>query len=99
MGRTALTEGIARIRAIQDAIGSDAGLMVDCHWRLTPGCAAHLVDELEELDVTWLEDPFPEECTAEWIADARKARRPMNEHHRNPGRFGVGVVRNAAATL
>lgn len=65
-GKRASDVGVERVRAIRDAIGPDAKLMVDCHWRLSPGRAHALLPELEALDVAWIEDPFPEEAVAEW---------------------------------
>ena len=76
-GEKAVTKGLERIRAVRDAVGPDIKLMVDCHWRLTPLRARALVEELEHLNLSWLEDPFPEEATVEWLALQEHTKIPL----------------------
>lgn len=58
--RAAYAEGIARIAAVRDAIGPDVALMVDCHWRFSPGGAAALVRDVAPYALFWLECPVAE---------------------------------------
>ena len=59
--RRLLADGLARIAAVRQAIGRDARLLVDCHWRLGPETANQLLAEAEALGLYWIECPFPEE--------------------------------------
>jgi L-alanine-DL-glutamate epimerase-like enolase superfamily enzyme len=64
-----LDEGIAVVRAVREAVGSDLEIMVDLNqgWRmagdLTPALdfetITRLAAPLRELDVLWLEEPLP----------------------------------------
>jgi len=56
----AYAEGIARIAAVRDAIGPEVALMVDCHWRFSPGGAAALIRDVTPFALFWLECPVAE---------------------------------------
>ncbi len=58
--RAAYAEGLARIEAVRHAVGPDVALMVDAHWRFSPGGAAALVRDVARLDLFWLECPVAE---------------------------------------
>lgn len=58
--RAAYAEGLARIAATRDAIGPDVSLMVDCHWRFSPGGAAALIRDVAPQNLFWLECPVAE---------------------------------------
>ncbi|MEX2540917.1 MAG: mandelate racemase/muconate lactonizing enzyme family protein [Trueperaceae bacterium] len=73
----ALATALERVQAIRQAIGPQARLMVDCHWHLTPVLARRFVAELEPLQLTWLEDPFPESETEEWLSLQRDTDIPL----------------------
>ena len=63
--RAAYAEALARIGAVRDAIGPDRALMVDAHWRFSPGGAAALIRDLDDLRLHWLECPVAEANHAE----------------------------------
>ncbi len=63
--RAAYAEGLARIAAVRAAIGPDVALMVDAHWRFSPGGAAGLIRDLAEHRLFWLECPVAEANHAE----------------------------------
>ena len=63
--RAHYAEGIGRIAAVRAAIGPDAALMVDSHWRFSPGGAARLIRDLAPFDLFWLECPVAEANHAE----------------------------------
>lgn len=63
--RAAYAEGLARITAVRDAVGRDVDVMVDAHWRFSPGGAARLVQDVAPLGLFWLECPVSEANHAE----------------------------------
>ena len=58
--RAAYAEGLARIAAVRESIGPDIDLMVDAHWRFSPGGAAQLIRDVAEFRLFWLECPIAE---------------------------------------
>jgi galactonate dehydratase len=57
-GEAVAEPGIARLKALRDAIGPDATLMIDCHWRFTHATGPLLADIARSFDIAWIEDPF-----------------------------------------
>ncbi|MDO9503401.1 mandelate racemase/muconate lactonizing enzyme family protein [Falsiroseomonas sp.] len=58
--RAAYAEGLSRIAAVRAAIGPDIDLMVDAHWRFSPGGAAQLICDVADAGLFWLECPVAE---------------------------------------
>jgi galactonate dehydratase len=58
--RAAYTEGLARIAAVRAAVGPGVEVMVDAHWRFSPGGAAALIRDVEPFRLFWLECPIAE---------------------------------------
>jgi galactonate dehydratase len=58
--RSAYAQGLARIEAVRAAIGPRVALMVDAHWRFSPGGAAALIRDLAPFNLFWLECPIAE---------------------------------------
>lgn len=58
--RAAYAEGLARIAAVREAVGPDIAVMVDAHWRFSPGGAAGLIRDLAPFRLFWLECPVAE---------------------------------------
>ena len=52
-----VVDGIARIRAVREAIGPDARLMLDAHGSLNEAQAIRLALAAEEYDIDWFEEP------------------------------------------
>lgn len=52
--------GVARVRAVRQAIGSRVELMVDCHGRFDVAEALAVARALSDLDLLWLEEPVPD---------------------------------------
>ncbi len=50
-------DGIARIRAVRDAIGPNRRLMLDAHGSLNESQAIRLAQAAEEYDIDWFEEP------------------------------------------
>jgi galactonate dehydratase len=61
--RPLVATGLARLRAIRDAVGDGVELKVDCHERLTADEVHQLLPALDDLGVSWLEDAFAIERT------------------------------------
>jgi L-alanine-DL-glutamate epimerase-like enolase superfamily enzyme len=69
--RTRVEEGVAAVVAVREAVGDTMGIMVDLNqgWRmpgdLSPALQREAVravaERLRDLDVVWLEEPFPRE--------------------------------------
>lgn len=60
VNRAAYAEGLARIAAVREAVGPDVEVMVDAHWRFSPGGAAALIRDLAPFRLFWLECPVAE---------------------------------------
>jgi galactonate dehydratase len=73
--RAGYAQGLDRIAAVRDAIGPDVALMVDAHWRFSPGGAAALLRDVARLDLFWMECPVAEANHAE----IRRLRGMANE--------------------
>ena len=70
--------GIARVRAVREAIGPRAKLLVDCHGRFDRDSAPLVAEDLAKLDVGWFEEPVDPESNAEDLAEiARWAKMPI----------------------
>ncbi|WP_027229702.1 mandelate racemase/muconate lactonizing enzyme family protein [Phyllobacterium sp. UNC302MFCol5.2] len=74
--RTAIYGGLARVRAVRQAIG-DRRLMVDCHWRFNPDTARYVVDAAAELGLHWVECPLSE--TEDHLKELRSLRSRANK--------------------
>jgi galactonate dehydratase len=58
--RVAYASALARIAAVREAVGPRIDVMVDAHWRFSPGGAAGLIHDLAEFNLYWLECPIAE---------------------------------------
>ncbi len=58
-GRERTAEGLARIKAVADAV-PEAAVMVDCHWRFSEDAAHAVLPALEDARVSWFECPLAE---------------------------------------
>lgn len=63
--RAAYGEGLARIAAVRAAVGPAVDVMVDAHWRFSPGGAAGLIRDVAPFGLFWLECPIAEANHAE----------------------------------
>ena len=59
IGKPSAAEDLARLRAVREAIGPDAALMVDANQAFTRDEALRRTRLLEPLDLTWIEEPLP----------------------------------------
>lgn len=72
-----IDEGVARVDAVRRAIGSDARLMVDCHWRFNQMSATDATAELAQFNPYWIECPIDE--TVDNIPTLQKLRSAAND--------------------
>jgi len=56
----AIAAGLTRIAAVRAAIGAEAELLVDCHWRFDVPSAIAVLQACAEHRVCWFECPLPE---------------------------------------
>ncbi len=73
-----IDEGVARVDAVRRAIGSDARLMLDCHWRFNEMSAQQATAELAQFAPYWIECPIDE--TVDNIPTLLKLRSTANSH-------------------
>ena len=79
--------GLQRVRAVRDAVGPDAKVLVDCHSRFERDTAPLVVEQLAKLDVGWFEEPVqPTADLDDLAAIARWAPMPVAG-----GESGYGV--------
>ena len=75
---SAAAAGLERVRAVRDAIGPTARLLVDCHSRFTAATAPAIAFELAQAGVGWFEEPLqPRTAAADLAAIARHAPMPV----------------------
>ena len=64
-------EDARRIRTVREAVGKDIDLMIDANYKFTPMDARLLCREIEELNLTWFEEPLHQN-DARALADLRR---------------------------
>jgi len=69
-GHRRLQHGVACMRALREALGPEAWLMVDCHWRFDEARAMQALEALAPVGLHWLECPLAE-THAHWAATRR----------------------------
>ncbi|MFN8634074.1 MAG: mandelate racemase/muconate lactonizing enzyme family protein [Chloroflexota bacterium] len=65
--------GLARVAAVRAAVGPDARVLVDCHWRFDAASALEVATVLAELGAGWMEDPVPYEDGPAGVLAVRRA--------------------------
>jgi galactonate dehydratase len=55
-----IRDGMDRVYAVRDAIGPEARLLVDCHWRFDESRATALISDLARASPYWIECPMSE---------------------------------------
>jgi mandelate racemase len=77
IGYPTVADDVAVIRAMREAIGPDVSIMVDFNQSLTPAEAVQRMRVLDELDLTWVEEPTLAHDYAGHAEVAREARTPI----------------------
>ncbi|MDF2759567.1 MAG: galactonate dehydratase [Thermomicrobiales bacterium] len=76
-GKTRIEAGVAKVRAVREAIGPEVELMVDAHGRLSPPVAVRAAMALAPLGITFLEEPCLPGHAPALIRIARKSPVPI----------------------
>ena len=76
-GRQRIRHGIDCVLAVREALGPEARIMVDCHWRFDEQRAIETLKTLRDAKLHWLECPIAERQT-NWQA-MRRIRGAANE--------------------
>ncbi len=82
VGRPALADDVARVRAVRDLLGPDRALMVDANYALTVPQAIEAARAFEPFNLVWFEEPtIPDDYTGyATIADATGVPLAMGEN-------------------
>lgn len=74
---------IARVRAVREAVGDEVELLVDANTGYTLEDVRRVMPAYDELDIGWLEEPFPAYDRQAYQAAARLGRTPLaaGENH------------------
>jgi len=75
-GTQDMERGLDRIRAVREVVGSNARLMVDCHWRFNEEAARTMISEVCASGIYWVECPIAE--TVENIGSITRLRASTN---------------------
>ncbi|MFN8677714.1 MAG: galactonate dehydratase [Thermomicrobiales bacterium] len=75
--RGRIEAGVAKVRAVREAVGPDVELMVDAHGRLSPAVAIRAAEMLAPLGLTFFEEPSLPQNTRVLARLARKATVPI----------------------
>jgi D-galactarolactone cycloisomerase len=82
-------EDAEAVRAVREGLGDGVDLMADANTRYASAKEAiKLAERLAELDILWLEEPFPPDRLALYRALARHARVPIAAGENHFTRFG-----------
>lgn len=76
-----------RVRAAREIMGDDARLMVDMNGNYRPEQAIRATREIEEFDITWVEEPVPPENFSGYRDVKRRIDTPIAAGEAHYGRF------------
>ena len=94
VGRPTLEEDLARVAAVQEVLGPEVRLLVDCSRSLDVARAIPLGRRLEAVGVAWLEEPLPPEDLAGAARVAAALDLPLAARRELPhARRGAGAAR------
>ena len=96
-GRGRIEEGVAKVRAVREAVGPEIDLMVDAHGRLSPPVAVRAAVALAPLGITFLEEPCLPGNAAALIRIARKSPVPIAVGERHYTRWAFPELLDSRA--
>jgi L-alanine-DL-glutamate epimerase-like enolase superfamily enzyme len=90
VGKPHVSEDLARLRAVRDAVGDDFELLVDANQCFTLSEALRRAPRYADLGIGWLEEPLPADDLAGHVKLAQQAALPIavGESLYSPGQFG-----------
>jgi galactonate dehydratase len=86
-GRRTIDAGVAKVRAVREAVGPDVEIMIDGHGRLSPAMSTRVAEEIAEFNILFFEEPTLPENPAQLIRVAKKSRIPIATGERCYGRW------------
>lgn len=96
-GALAPTEDVRRVAAVQDALGPDVLVMVDCNERLDEATALWLGRRFEDAGVYWMEEPLAADNVSGHARLAQRLALPLAVGEHLKGRFEFGEYMQAGA--
>lgn len=101
IGKPSAAEDAERLRAVREAIGSRADLMVDANQSMTSAEAIRRARDLEDVGVLWFEEPLPADDVAGHERLARSTTVPIavGESMYSVGQFAEYLGRGAAGVV
>ena len=104
-GPQGLKHNIDMIRAVREAVGPDIDIMVDCILSASEqnslSYATRLARQLEEVNVTWLEEPLrPEDLGVyKWLREATSTPIAFGEHLKYRDQFVTALSQGIASVI
>ncbi len=100
VGKPHVSEDVARLRAVRDAVGDGFELMVDANQCFTLSEALRRAPHYAALGIAWFEEPLPADDLAGHVALAAASAVPIavGESLYSPGQF-ADVIRARAASI
>src|ERR1700728_1862431 len=77
LSNRAIDHMVSLIGAVDEAVGKDTDIAVDCHWRYNASDVIKVARELEPFRLLWLEDPVPPANPAALKEVSSKVRVPI----------------------
>ncbi len=101
VGKPQLSEDIARLKAVRDAVGEGFEIMVDANQCFTLGEALRRAPRYADLGIAWFEEPLPADDIAGHarLAGASPVPIAVGESLYSPGQFAAYVQQGAASIL
>lgn len=101
VGKPSAAEDAERLRAVREAIGRDADLMVDANQAFTLPEALRRTHALEEVDALWFEEPLPADDVLghELLARQTSVAIAVGESMYSTGQFGEYLGRRAVGIV
>jgi L-alanine-DL-glutamate epimerase-like enolase superfamily enzyme len=85
---TSFEEDCERIRTVRDAIGPDAVLIIDANNAWTEKTALRLLDEIDECEIFFLEEPVPTDDLQGSIRLTARAKTQIGGYESETSRYG-----------
>ncbi|MEA2597208.1 MAG: galactonate dehydratase [Thermomicrobiales bacterium] len=86
-GKRYIDAGVAKVRAVREAVGPDVELMIDAHGRLSPSVAVRAAEALAPFGIMFLEEPCLPEHAPAMVRIAEKSRIPIAVGERHVTRW------------
>ena len=101
VGKPHVSEDVARLRAVRDAVGDGFEIMVDANQRFTLSEALRRAPRYAELGVAWFEEPLPADDISGHARLAAASQVPIavGESLYSPAQFAAYIQQGAASII